>query len=94
MVPEVRGHCDRRFERMAELFAGNFEQGLELGASLAVTLEGETVVDLWGGYQDVEKTRPWEEDTLTIVFSSTKFAKVNKNLIVSSLEHLTEAYRR
>ena len=59
---------------MADLFAHNFDEGLELGASLAVTLEGELVLDLWGGYQDLERTRPWQEDTLTIVFSSTKFA--------------------
>jgi CubicO group peptidase (beta-lactamase class C family) len=74
MIPEVRGQCDPRFQRMEEIFAHNFDEGLELGASLAVTLEGELVLDLWGGYQDLEKTRAWQEDTLTIVFSSTKFA--------------------
>ncbi len=74
MIPKVRGQCDPRFQRMADIFAHNFDEGLELGASLAVTLEGELVLDLWGGYQDVEKTQAWQEDTLTLVFSSTKFA--------------------
>ena len=43
-----------------------------MGASVAVTLEGETVVDLWGGWRDRARTLPWEEDTIVNVYSTTK----------------------
>jgi len=50
----------------------NFSSRGDVGASFAVTLEGEYVVDLWGGYQDAERTRPWQENTIVNVFSVTK----------------------
>ena len=43
-----------------------------MGACVAVTLEGETVVDLWGGWRDRAKTLPWREDTIVNVYSTTK----------------------
>jgi len=69
---EVQGYCDERFNKVKEVFAENFELGLDVGASLAVTLEGKFVVDLWGGYADAAKTKPWERDTIINVFSTTK----------------------
>jgi CubicO group peptidase (beta-lactamase class C family) len=54
-----------------EQFEKNFE-GVELGAAVAITLDGEPVVDLFGGYVDKEKTREWERDTLVNVYSTTK----------------------
>ena len=57
---------------MADLLAGNLESGADCGASVAVVLEGELVVDLWGGWADEARTRPWERDTITNVWSSTK----------------------
>ncbi len=69
---EVQGHCDDRFEDVKEVFAKNFKLGLDVGASLAVTLEGEFVVDLWAGYANATKTRPWEKETIVCVFSTTK----------------------
>lgn len=69
---EVHGFCDQKYLPVREAFQNNFAQGRELGASLAVTEGGRPVVDLWAGYMDVDKLKPWEEDTLVIVFSTTK----------------------
>ncbi len=72
MTIEVHGFCDPRFEPLKAAFIANFEADQELGASIAATWRGEPVVDLWAGWADVAKTRPWERDTLTPVFSTTK----------------------
>lgn len=72
MTNEIHGLCDTRFLPFKEAFAQNFDAGLELGASLAVTYRGKMVVDLWAGYANRKKTRPWQENTIVQVFSSTK----------------------
>jgi CubicO group peptidase (beta-lactamase class C family) len=69
---DVHGTCDPRFERVREAFASNFEQGLDAGASVAVTLRGEPVVDLWAGVANDDGTRAWERDTIVNVYSTTK----------------------
>jgi CubicO group peptidase (beta-lactamase class C family) len=67
------GTCSARFDSLRELFAAKFESGEEdLGASLAVNIDGEMVVDLWGGWADEARTVPWTENTITCVFSTTK----------------------
>jgi CubicO group peptidase (beta-lactamase class C family) len=66
------GTCSARFEPLRELFAAKLTSSEDLGASLAVNLDGETVVDLWGGWADEARTVPWTEDTITCVFSTTK----------------------
>jgi len=71
---DVQGHCDERFAGVAEEFERNLAERGELGASVAVTVAGETVVDLWGGHADPERTRTWEKDTLCVAMSSTKGA--------------------
>src|SRR2546421_2107172 len=71
---EIAGFCDPRFERVAQEFERNFQQRDELGASVCVTLEGERVVDLWGGIAHPDSQAPWVEDTLSIVWSATKGA--------------------
>jgi CubicO group peptidase (beta-lactamase class C family) len=68
----VEGHCEERFAAVADEFRRNFAERGELGASVAVKVGGETVVDLWGGFADAERTRPWEQDTVCVVFSCTK----------------------
>jgi CubicO group peptidase (beta-lactamase class C family) len=68
----IEGDCDPRFAAVRDAFAANFEAGREIGASLAATLDGEFVVDLWGGHADAAKTRRWERDTIINVFSTTK----------------------
>jgi CubicO group peptidase (beta-lactamase class C family) len=70
-MAEVHGSCDDRFTAVREAFARNLD-GDELGASIAVDLDGETVVDLWGGYRDEERTTPWTEDTIVNGWSTTK----------------------
>jgi CubicO group peptidase (beta-lactamase class C family) len=67
----VSGVVASGFEPVRDAFAANFAQGLELGASCAVTLDGEFVVDLWGGDADTNG-QPWERDTITNTFSVTK----------------------
>ncbi|MFF5958322.1 serine hydrolase domain-containing protein [Streptomyces luteogriseus] len=69
---QVHGHCDPRFTAVRKAFEENFRERGELGAAVAVTVGGETVVDLWGGWADAARSRPWERDTLVNVWSTTK----------------------
>ena len=71
-MSDIHGTCDERFAPVREAFEANFRDGSEVGASVAVSIEGEYVVDLWGGYRDAAKTLPWEQDTIVNVYSSTK----------------------
>ena len=70
--PAVHGECARRFAAVRDAFAVNFATGREVGASFAATVDGEPVVDLWGGFADAARARPWERDTIVNVFSTTK----------------------
>ncbi len=69
---EIHGECDPRFLRVKEAFAENFASRGELGACVAVTIDGKSVVDLWSGWADKAHTRPWTRDTIANVFSTTK----------------------
>jgi CubicO group peptidase (beta-lactamase class C family) len=69
---KVEGECAPRFAAVRAAFEASFAQGRELGAAFAATVDGELVVDLWGGFADAARTRPWERDTLVNVFSTTK----------------------
>ena len=69
---EVKGRCDNKFSRVQETFAENFASKDEIGATVAVYLDGVAVVDLWGGYADAARTKPWEQDTIVTVYSTTK----------------------
>ncbi|MEU1510963.1 serine hydrolase domain-containing protein [Streptomyces sp. NPDC005811] len=71
-VPQVHGHCDARFAAVRTAFEENFRDRGELGAAVAVTVDGVPVVDLWGGWADAARTRAWERDTLVNVWSTTK----------------------
>lgn len=62
------------FEPVRDAFAANFAAGTEVGAAFAVYHRGRPVVDLWGGVADVATGRPWQEDTVVLVFSTTKGA--------------------
>jgi CubicO group peptidase (beta-lactamase class C family) len=70
--PTIHGECDSRFTRVRDVFEENFRKDLEIGAAVAVTVDGQSVVDLWAGYADPERTRQWEHDTLVNVYSTTK----------------------
>ncbi|MFG6191025.1 serine hydrolase domain-containing protein [Nonomuraea sp. JJY05] len=65
-------HCDPRFSRVREVFERQLADGAELGAAFAVHLDGELVVDLWGGVADRHTGRPWEHDTPAFAYSCTK----------------------
>ncbi len=71
-MADIHGSSDSKFEKLSEILSNSIDSGDDLGASVSVTIEGETVVDLWGGHADPEKTKPWEQDTITNVWSSTK----------------------
>jgi CubicO group peptidase (beta-lactamase class C family) len=68
----VHGHWDARFDKVAEALADEITTGGEVGAAIAIDIGGETVVDMWGGHADAAKTKPWAEDTIVNVWSSTK----------------------
>ena len=72
MTTGAQGTCDDRFGRVRETFESAFARGEEIGAAVAVTVNGEPVVDLWGGSADPAGTRPWTRDTLVNVYSTTK----------------------
>ena len=69
---EIQGHCAPRFAKVKDAFAKNFAVENEVGASFAATLNGEWVVDLWGGHANAARTRPWRSDSLANVWSTTK----------------------
>jgi CubicO group peptidase (beta-lactamase class C family) len=69
---EIHGFCDERFRPLEDFFCASLDSGVDKGASFAVTLHGEPVVDLWGGTCDYEMVRPWESDTVVRVFSTSK----------------------
>jgi len=68
----ISGYCDPRFEQVADVLRHSLESKFEVGASFAVEIEGEMVMDLWGGHKDAERTMPWQQDTIVNVFSVTK----------------------
>ncbi|GAA1279402.1 serine hydrolase domain-containing protein [Sphaerisporangium rubeum] len=70
--PPVQGYADSRFLRVRDAFEHNFATGEELGAAFAVYLDGEPVVDLWGGVADRHTGRPWQRDTPVLTYSCTK----------------------
>ncbi|MBS0472267.1 MAG: beta-lactamase family protein [Proteobacteria bacterium] len=66
------GFTHDKFASVRETFDGNLASGDDIGASFCATLEGETVVDIWGGHADAAKTKPWVTDTIVNVYSTTK----------------------
>ena len=68
----VHGHCDERFAAVRSALADNIASGEEVGACIAIDIDGELVVDIWGGYTDAARTSAWAEDTIVNVWSSTK----------------------
>lgn len=69
---QVVGVAKEPFGRVRELFEENLTSSADVGASFCATIDGETVVDLWGGYADEACSRPWERDTIVNVYSTTK----------------------
>ncbi|HQG37730.1 MAG TPA: serine hydrolase domain-containing protein [Chitinophagales bacterium] len=72
MQTPIFGYVKEGFENIKTAFEGNFEKRKEVGACCCVYYRGEKVVDLWGGFRDKRRKQYWEEDTVGVVFSSTK----------------------
>ena len=68
----IQGRCDERFAAVKQVLSTNLDSGADLGASVAVFVDGEPVVDIWGGWTDEARTTAWAEDTIVNVWSTTK----------------------
>lgn len=71
-MTDLHGTIDSRFEPLAEILQVQLESDYDLGASLAVAVDGQIVTDCWGGWADEPRTEPWQTDTITNVWSTTK----------------------
>jgi len=69
---EIHGGCDPQFSKVKETFEKLYQEDREIGSCFAVYKDGKPLVDLWGGFQDKEKTKPWQKDNLVTVYSTTK----------------------
>ena len=74
---EVHGECDPKFNKVKETFQKLYKEDREIGSCFAVYQDGRPIVDLWGGYQDQDRTKPWEKETIVTVY-------LFKRLIISS----------
>jgi CubicO group peptidase (beta-lactamase class C family) len=72
-----------RFPDVRAMFEANLASGADVGASFCVTVRGETVVDLWGGFADEARERPWRDDTIVGVYSTTKTMTALTALLVA-----------
>ena len=72
MPTPIDGRCDPRFAAVREAFAQNFADRGEVGAAVAISIDGRPVVDLWGGWADGVCGAPWRRDTLVNFFSVGK----------------------
>jgi CubicO group peptidase (beta-lactamase class C family) len=70
----VEGACDPAWSSVLDAFILNFKARSELGASLCVTVSGQTKIDVWGGWANEERTKRWDRDTIGVIFSATKGA--------------------
>jgi CubicO group peptidase (beta-lactamase class C family) len=86
-VSEIQGVCDERFEAVRKALAESLASD-DVGASAAVYLDGEPVVDIWGGHADSARTVPWQRDTITNVWSVTKTMTALCALILADRGHL------
>lgn len=70
-MAEIQGSYEQKFKRVRDALATSLD-GEDVGASAVVFVDGEPVVDIWGGHLDVQRTTPWQRDTITNVWSTTK----------------------
>ena len=73
-MTEISGEVASGYEPVRDAFRANFDQHGDIGAAFSLYVRGEKVVDLWGGTADTTTDRPWAEDTLQLVYSTTKGA--------------------
>ncbi|KAJ5809266.1 beta-lactamase [Penicillium pulvis] len=75
-MAELHGSCHSAFNSVRDLLQQKIADGGEAGASLCINIDGKNVVDLWGGYADASSSKPWEKDTITGIWSSTKILTI------------------
>jgi CubicO group peptidase (beta-lactamase class C family) len=71
-MADIQGTWDKEFEAVATTLSKSLDDGGDVGASVAVMVDGDPVVDIWGGFVDEAKATPWERDTIVNVWSTTK----------------------
>jgi CubicO group peptidase (beta-lactamase class C family) len=71
-VADIKGSWEPRFDGVVHSLGSSLDAGTDVGAAVAVFVDGEPVVDVWGGYVDEARSAPWEQDTITNVWSTTK----------------------
>src|SRR3954453_20892188 len=71
-MAELQGTCEARFDPLRRQLRTHLDSGEELGASLVVDVDGDRLVDLWGGHRDQARTTAWDEHTIVNVWSTTK----------------------
>ena len=79
--PKIEGTCDAKFAGVKEAFVENFADHDEIGAGVAVYVDGQPVVDMWGGFRDAARTHRWDRDTMCASFSVSK-------AITSTMAHM------
>ena len=82
-MSDIQGRADDRFQPVVDALSASLDSGDDLGASLSITVEGETVVDVWGGWADEARTKPWQEDTIVNVWSTTKTMTALTGLVLA-----------
>ncbi|HMS19084.1 serine hydrolase domain-containing protein [uncultured Sphingorhabdus sp.] len=68
----VHGVAEGKFAGVKSVMEASLASGADIGASFCVTRDGETVVDIWGGHANPDKTSSWDRDTIVNVYSTTK----------------------
>jgi len=94
---DISGTCSNGLGAVKDAFAANFATSGDVGASVAVVMNDEVVVDLWGGHQDAARATPWQRDTIINVFSTTKTMSCLSLLMLASrglvdVDERVEAY--
>src|SRR3569833_4110365 len=68
----LHGRYEERFRPAVDAFIENFREEEELGAACSVVLDGETVVDLWGGWANADRSKEWDEHSTVCMMSVAK----------------------
>ena len=71
-TPDIHGTCPPAFAAVKDAFAANFAAGEEIGARFTLCEDGEVVLDIWAGAADRAREKPFDDRTVTQVFSTTK----------------------
>jgi CubicO group peptidase (beta-lactamase class C family) len=82
-MAKISGTSTSEYARLGDLLSETLDSGKDVGASVSVTVEGETVVDIWGGWADEAQTTPWGRDTITNVWSTTKTMTFLSTLVLA-----------